>query len=405
MRAGGYSSFCDALVEMASSDPLANFIGVAAARADKEKRDAARLSLIVSGGGDPRVISASKLVVYGLSGAPPTEAHLTILLLLAKYYRSKDTSAKLLLVPSSNLHTKDSVRCIAPYNTPDGINFRVLLLLELALLAHEELEKTGGSNIIVSLHEQNKPAVTYDSIIELTAWGKPIQIIWGADSVKDILTRRWAKAKLLGGLLNEGKVLASFLSRDGIPHSSLASLAMGPVHDPVATKQSLYGPESSESRTPYTADEAAKLVSHIEDMAGVLSAEEFGKADGVSSSDARVTLAAAWELTKSAEPFKTLLFKVPPPSLPVPRTVLSLLANWQSYCGPMQNPPWSDVAACSETKGKDLEKLPVKITELTPLKGGFRRNRRQSKNNRKQKTRNNRKQKTRNNRRSRNNRN
>ena len=217
------------------------------------ERDTQRHALILKPE-DPRLKEIDELQIYGLSGAPLTTAHYTITLLLAKHYLLTKPKSMFVLIPASNRHTKPAVQCSNGYLW-NNTDFRVALQLEMALIIHNFfMRKYGRSNILVSLHEQNKPTSTYDRIQDLKVYGKPLRLIWGADSVKDILNRRWNKAKLLADEIGDGTLKAGFLPREDIPYSSLKAIAMGPV-----STSSLYG-NAAQDRSPFSEPEATEIV-------------------------------------------------------------------------------------------------------------------------------------------------
>jgi len=159
---------------------------------------------------DPAVLNAKQFIFYGLSGAPPTKAHRNILKTIAELFPGPDNMV--ILVPTSNLYNKESVKCTKDY-TYGGSDLRIELHKKMVELLNKD-------NIRISLHEQGVDGGmgTYDSIKALhTILQKPILMIWGQDSVEDILGGKWKNRKDLLDMIDRNEITAVYIPRGASP--------------------------------------------------------------------------------------------------------------------------------------------------------------------------------------------
>lgn len=159
---------------------------------------------------DPSVQAAKTFIFYGLSGAPPTKAHRNILDIITKIFPGPDNMV--ILVPTSNLYNKESVKCTLGY-TYRGSDLRIELHKKMVELLQKD-------NIRISLHEQEAVGGmgTYDSIHNLRSISlKNILMIWGQDSLEGIFKRKWKNSEGLLKMIDDGEITAVYIPRGADP--------------------------------------------------------------------------------------------------------------------------------------------------------------------------------------------
>jgi len=320
--------------------------------------------------GDPLFSTAEEIVFYGLSGAPPTAAHSEILRTLAISF----PKAIILLVPASSKSSKESVMCTRDYEYHCGryrTDLRIALHKQMVTEVNNSIE---NKNIRYSLHEQQEREVlTYESIEtivgivsewlieEETDRKIPIRMIWGADSVVDILTRRWSRAKDLCRLISEDKIKVAYIPRtaDAGANTVAADTAIyfrSLLTGPVSSKKH-YG-DSDEDRTPFN-DETLidKIVANIENVIKFVPEEFVGNLsilEGVSSTKAREFIRNAWvtakeegEITSVIEAFNKAIMTAMLIDLPLTPGIREKLIGYYNPTG-IKPPPYTSI----ECEGK-----------------------------------------------------
>ena len=332
-------------------------------------RYAAAMDLVVNDSNYvAKLDGVTELVFFGITGAPLTDAHLSLIVKLAEYYLKFFPTTKVMLSPSSNFHTKKSVVCVKGYDKDPAPkeNFRVQLHLEVALLAHQELiRKYGSSNIVVYLDEQNQNTATYLVMEKLIKWVNSVTLYYGRDAVKDLVRRRWAYARKFCQAIFEKKIKVLMFDRDDITREQLHELANAPfqVLEIDGKKESVYGPEAQNNEKNETGrgpineissqlligNPASKINPIIENAPPeILTAADLEQLESVSSTTARVVLEIAWKQSSdNNDKFAKIILALPKDILPIPDSIIKMIANWHSYPGfpspkPTQ-PPWTDL--------------------------------------------------------------
>jgi nicotinic acid mononucleotide adenylyltransferase len=237
------------------------------------------------------IANYSEFVFYGLSGAPPTTAHIDIIKAISDGFSDK----LIVIVPTSRNSGKESVECTKGYTTADGEDLRLALHKKMVQL-------TGKNNVRISMHEFNEPqaVATYDSlrILSEVVGGKPVVIIWGEDSVIDVANRRWNNAHLLLHMIHDRLLNVYYIPRESKTHGEFAdkfTTTVGSIPVPEA-KWYPGGPSGSQQRDVqregknkiWTSDESAVMLENIKSITDVIDPSTLVDADGKSSSAVRL---------------------------------------------------------------------------------------------------------------------
>lgn len=340
----------------------------------------AELHELVLNPADPLFQSAKKIIFFGLSGSPPTTAHAAMLEVLARLYQD----CIVLLVPASNLYVKRSIACVNTYSLL-GMELRIALQMEMVQVVNESLAAGGlNPNVRASLHEQgvDRGLATFLSIAKVAEYGKLIEIVGGADTATDICNRRWNYAKALATEIGKTRITLSYFSH-GAPPNFIKILT-----DPPIDASKWYGTaddKASQDRAPFHSTTMASAVPHdpslptaeminsniinINDKLTPADLEKLSTAEGVSSTAARLFIAAA---ARDPPNFTNRILYAPLRLLPLHPRVRFLLVNYDGR-NEGRLPPYSDAIACTESAPKteaEAAAIIASVDALVPVATG-----------------------------------